>query len=84
VIASTDWVLVARDPALLEKEPLADNALEIDSDPSRRVWTDDFNNLFKALKGMVPNANKTAQQALCEKLEPGDQAACLEKKKGAQ
>ena len=81
VIASTDWVLVARDPAQLEKEPLADNALEIDSDPSRRVWTDDFNNLFKALKGMVPNTNKSAQQALCEKLEPGDQAACLEKKK---
>jgi SAM-dependent methyltransferase len=52
VMASTDWVLVARDATLFESEPLVDNATEIDSDPSRRVWTDDFNNLFKALKGV--------------------------------
>ena len=59
VMASTDWVLVARDAALFEKEPLVDNTTEIDSDPSRRVWTDDFNNLFKAVKGM--RASKVVQ-----------------------
>ena len=52
VYASTDWVLVARDAAVFEREPLADNTNEIDSDPTRRVWTDDFNNLYKAMKGV--------------------------------
>jgi len=50
VLASTDWVLVAREPALLEREPIGESALDIESDPSRRVWTDDFNNLFRAMK----------------------------------
>lgn len=55
VYASTDWVLVARDAAQFDKEPLADNTIEIDSDPSRRVWTDDFNNLFRIMKGVGNN-----------------------------
>jgi SAM-dependent methyltransferase len=50
VIASTDWVLVARDPARLERDPIAGKAVAIASDPARRVWSDDFNNLFKAMK----------------------------------
>ena len=50
MLASTDWVLVAREPALLEREPIGESALDIESDPSRRVWTDDFNNLFRAMK----------------------------------
>ena len=53
VIASTDWVLVARDAATFERPPLAGTALNIESDPLRRVWTDDFNNLFKIIKGVA-------------------------------
>ncbi|MEO8134327.1 MAG: fused MFS/spermidine synthase [Betaproteobacteria bacterium] len=49
-LARTDWVLVSRQPAQLEQPPIAASAKEIPSDPSRRVWTDDFNNLFKAMK----------------------------------
>ena len=61
VIASTDWVLVARDAAALERPPLAGSALEIESNASRRVWTDDFNNLFKIIKGV--GAEKTIARA---------------------
>jgi SAM-dependent methyltransferase len=48
--ASTDWVLVARSDAPLRTPPIAGMGADIPSDPSRRVWTDDYNNLFKVLK----------------------------------
>jgi SAM-dependent methyltransferase len=79
VYSSTDWVLVARDAALFETEPLADNTTEIDSDPSRRIWTDDFNNLFRAIKGLP--GSKAAIGAPCDQLEPEEQAACGKKPK---
>ncbi len=50
VLASTDWVLVARNAQPLERYPIAQNAVVIASDPARRVWSDDFNNLYKAMK----------------------------------
>ena len=49
-LAKTDWVLVARDQALLERPEIAKFASEIESIPGLRVWTDDFNNLFQILK----------------------------------
>ena len=49
-LARTDWVLVTRDPALLEREEIANYASEIEDIPGLRVWTDDFNNLFRILK----------------------------------
>ena len=49
-IASTDWVLVARSDKVFRDLPLPGAGVEIASDPSRRVWTDDYNNLFTALK----------------------------------
>ena len=49
-IASTDWVLVARNDEILRRTPLPGPGVDIASDPSRRVWTDDYNNLFRALK----------------------------------
>ena len=49
-IASTDWVLVARSEETLRRSPLPGPGVGIASDPSRRVWTDDYNNLFNALK----------------------------------
>jgi SAM-dependent methyltransferase len=49
-LASTDWVLVTRDRTLLERPGIAKFASQIDEIPGLRVWTDDFNNLFRILK----------------------------------
>ena len=53
VMASTDWVLVARSAAPLERDPITASAQDIASDPTRRIWSDDFNNLFRALKKLT-------------------------------
>jgi hypothetical protein len=49
-LARTDWVLVTRNPALLEHPDIAGQAAEIKDIPGLGVWTDDFNNLFQILK----------------------------------
>ena len=49
-LASTDWVLVTRDRALLERSAIARFSSKIDEIPELGVWTDDFNNLFQILK----------------------------------
>ena len=49
-LARTDWVLVTRDQALLERPEIAEHVGDIESIPGLRVWTDDFNNLFQILK----------------------------------
>ena len=49
-LASTDWVLVTRDKALLERPGIAKHVTPIDGIPGLGVWTDDFNNLFQILK----------------------------------
>ncbi|MDQ0572742.1 SAM-dependent methyltransferase [Variovorax paradoxus] len=46
----TDWVLVARDPAVLAREPLRAAASPIALPANTRPWTDDFNNLLGVLK----------------------------------
>jgi hypothetical protein len=46
----TDWVLVARDPAVLTREPLCAVASPIATPEDARPWTDDFNNLLGVLK----------------------------------
>ena len=48
--SKTDWVIVTRDKALLEKEAIAKKTSEIDPIPGLRMWTDDFNNLYQILK----------------------------------
>ncbi|HEX6005882.1 MAG TPA: fused MFS/spermidine synthase, partial [Burkholderiales bacterium] len=48
--SKTDWVLVSRDDALLEREDIARVAEAIPDIPGLRVWTDDYNNLFRILK----------------------------------
>ena len=48
--SKTDWVIVTRDKALLEKEGIAKKTSEIDPIPGLRMWTDDFNNLYQILK----------------------------------
>ena len=68
---------------LLEVGPLADNTTEIPSDAAPQVWTDDFNNLFRAMKiGLL--ARKTVHLARCDKSEPEDQPACRKKNKERQ
>ncbi|WP_240786945.1 fused MFS/spermidine synthase [Ramlibacter rhizophilus] len=49
-LRKTDWVLVARDPAVLQRPGLREAASPIEPAPSLRVWTDDFNNLLQVLK----------------------------------
>jgi len=49
-LARTDWALVTRDQALLERPEIAQYVGEIESIPGLQVWTDDFNNLFQILK----------------------------------
>ena len=46
----TDWVLVARDPRVLKRDPMGQAAIPIEVQPGQRPWTDDFNNLLGALK----------------------------------
>jgi SAM-dependent methyltransferase len=49
-LASTDWVLVTREPGLLAREEIAKAASAIQEIRGLGVWTDDFNNLFQILK----------------------------------
>jgi len=49
-LAKTDWVLVTRDPQLLERPEIASVSSEIKQIRGLRPWTDDYNNLFQILK----------------------------------
>jgi hypothetical protein len=49
-LSPTDWVLVARDPAVLAREPVRAAASPIVLRAGVRPWTDDFNNLLSVLK----------------------------------
>jgi SAM-dependent methyltransferase len=49
-LSKTDWVLVARNEAVLGRPEIAEGRDEIIDIPRMRVWTDDFNNLFQILK----------------------------------
>jgi SAM-dependent methyltransferase len=47
----SDWVLVSRDPATLQREALVEReAGEIEDRPEWRTWTDDYSNLIQILK----------------------------------
>ena len=49
-LRTTDWVLVAQDPAVLEQAAFKNAASPIVPIPGLRSWTDDFNNLFDVIK----------------------------------
>jgi SAM-dependent methyltransferase len=49
-LAKTDWVLVSRNGKLLKQEAIASAASEIETIAGLKVWTDDYNNLFRILK----------------------------------
>jgi hypothetical protein len=46
----SDWVLVTRDRAWLQRDEVAAATGPIDAIPRLRPWTDDFNNLFQILQ----------------------------------
>jgi hypothetical protein len=47
----SDWVLVSRDSAALEREPIVDGGgQEAEDRPQWRTWTDDYSNLIQILK----------------------------------
>jgi hypothetical protein len=48
--SSTDWVLLARDPAVLGDPQIASRAEPLDPVPGFSLWTDQFNNLLDVLK----------------------------------
>jgi SAM-dependent methyltransferase len=48
--ATTDWVLVSRQPAIFRHKAFTGVAEEIDVPAGLEVWRDDFNNLFRILK----------------------------------
>jgi spermidine synthase len=49
-LRNTDWVLVAANPLVLEREAIRHAATPIKLERKALAWTDDFNNLFNALK----------------------------------
>jgi hypothetical protein len=48
-IDKTEWVVVTRNRALLERPEIETYASDIDDIRGMRAWTDDFNNLFQVL-----------------------------------
>ena len=50
LIYSSQWVLVTDDQQFLELPEIKDAAKKIPSRPDIKVWTDDYNNLFRILK----------------------------------
>ena len=49
-IRTTDWVLVAKDRAVLDRPGIREAAKPIEPVPGARPWTDDFNNRFEVMK----------------------------------
>ena len=49
-LSSSDWVLVSRSDAMLQKAAIKAVAQPVEARPQWRLWTDDFNNLFQILK----------------------------------
>jgi hypothetical protein len=49
-LRNTDWVLVAANPQALKRESIRQAAISLKLEGADQAWTDDFNNLFDALK----------------------------------
>ncbi len=49
-LRATDWMLVAKNPAVLQRSPLRDVATPARPIAGLSAWSDDFNNLFEVLK----------------------------------
>ena len=49
-VSGTDQIIVTRNQALLQAQPIASAAIPLPERPDFRVWTDDFYNLARILK----------------------------------
>ena len=49
-LSKSDWVIVTREKALVQAEPIAGKSSAIEDIPGLQAWSDDFNNLFEILK----------------------------------
>jgi len=48
---ASHWILLARDPALLNVSAIQDHAVDLSGYSTNiRLWTDDYSNLFQILK----------------------------------
>jgi SAM-dependent methyltransferase len=47
---SSEWVLVASDSAILSDRQITDASVAVESGAGLRTWTDDYSNLFQALR----------------------------------
>ena len=48
---ASHWILLARDPALLKIFAIQDRAVDLSGySTNRKLWTDDYSNLFQILK----------------------------------
>jgi len=50
IVFKSDWVLVTRNRAWLQRDDIAPSTSPIEDIPRLRPWTDDFNNLFQILQ----------------------------------
>ena len=46
----SDWILLAKDKALLDRPEISQSTRVIPPTTDRRLWTDDFNNLLQVLQ----------------------------------
>lgn len=49
-VYGSTWVLIADDPGVFERPPLAGAAAPLESDRRVRLWTDDYSDLWRILK----------------------------------
>ena len=49
-LSATDQILVTSDRALLKSEQIRSVGTVLEPPPGFRIWTDDFNNLWRVLK----------------------------------
>lgn len=49
-LRNTDWILVAQNPAVLQRDAIHKATSKVPEIANLGVWTDDFNNLFDVLK----------------------------------
>ena len=48
---ASHWILLGRDPSLLEIPAIQERALDLDGySTDLKLWTDDYSNLFQILK----------------------------------
>ena len=47
--ASSDWILLARDRAILDRPLIRDGSRALPASPPGRAWTDDYSNIVQVM-----------------------------------